>query len=123
MARTIGDIADEILALQAKRKELEDKADETKKAEDLLKTELFAAADKEALTLGGGRKSRWTIEPQVVPQAQDWDVFYAYIAKNKYFHLLQRRPAVKACQELWGQGKAIPGIEKFTSMKVNVKAV
>lgn len=122
MARTLGIIADEVLAKQLKRKKLEDQVDLIKKEEEVLKAELKLAADAESLTLGGGKKSKWTIEPQIVPQAQDWDAFYGYIAKEKYFHLLQRRPAVKACQELWGQGIVIPGIEKFTSMKVSVKA-
>jgi hypothetical protein len=88
-----------------------------------LKLELQVAADVAKLTQGGGKKSKFTIEDQTVPQGSNWDQFYDYIHTNKYFHLLQRRPAVKACQELWGQGVVIPGIDKFTMKKINVKGV
>jgi len=121
MARTIGDIADEVLAVQVKIKKKEDEVKALEEKADKLKEELRLAADAASLTSGGGKKSKFTIDPQIVPQASNWDQFHQYIYDNKYFHLLQRRPAVKACQELWEQNVAIPGIDKFTIMKVNVK--
>lgn len=121
--RTIGVISDEILAFQVKIKKKELEVKDMEEAASKLKEELRVAANAENLTAGGGKKSKFTIEPMTVPQASNWDLFHEYIADNKYFHLLQRRPAVKACQELWGQGVVIPGIDKFTSMKVNVKGV
>jgi len=121
VARTLEKISDDILVKQVKLKEAEDKVKTIEDEIKVLKDELKLAAEKEGLTLGGGKKSKWSIEPQIVPQASNWDLFYAYIKDNDYFHLLQRRPAVKACQELWGQGTMIPGIDKFTSMKVTVK--
>lgn len=123
MARTIGDVADEILALQLKIKKKEDEVKVLEEKEAKLKDELRLAAEAEGLTAGGGKKSKFTIDPQIVPQANNWDQFHEYIYLTKYFHLLQRRPAVKACQELWEQGVAIPGIDKFTTIKVNVKGV
>lgn len=121
--RSINDVADDILKLQSKRKKLEEEAEGIKKQEDVLKLELSTMADGAKLTFGGNKKSAWNITPQVVPQVANWDEFYEFIHEKKYYHMLQRRPAVKACQELWGQGGAIPGVEKFTSMKVNVKEV
>ena len=53
----------------------------------------------------------------------NWDEFCQYIAANNYFHLIQRRPGSKACQELWSQGTAIPGVDKFSQHKVQVKGV
>jgi hypothetical protein len=118
--RTINAVADDILKLRIKRKKLEAQAEEIKKQELEFEKELSELANEAKLTFGGNKKSKWAITPSIVPQAVDWDAFYDYIASKKYFHLLQRRPAVKACQELWGLGEAIPGIEKFTSMKVTV---
>lgn len=119
--RTIEHIADEVLGIQLKIKKKEDEVKVLEEQETKLKEELRLAAEKEGLTSGGGKKSKWTIAPDTVPQASNWDAFYQYIHDNKYYHLLQRRPAVKACQELWGQSTTIPGIDKFTKMKVNVK--
>lgn len=121
MARTVGEIADAVLALQLKIKKKELEVEDLKKATNELKEELKLAAEAVNLTSGGGKKSEFTIEPEILPQASNWDSFYQYIHDNKYFHLLQRRPAVKACQELWSQGTAIPGIDKFTKTKVTVK--
>lgn len=121
--RTIGDIADEVLVMQAKIKKKEDEVKVLEEKAAKLKEELRLAADAEGLTAGGGKKSKFTIDAQIVPQANNWDQFWAYIDSTKYFHLVQRRPAVKACQELWEQNIAIPGIDKFTIMKVNVKGV
>jgi hypothetical protein len=123
MDRAVGDIADEILILQLKIKKKEQEVEVLDDKVKGLKLELQVAADVAKLTQGGGKKSKFTIEDQTVPQGSNWDQFYDYIHTNKYFHLLQRRPAVKACQELWGQGVVIPGIDKFTMKKINVKGV
>jgi len=123
VTRTIGVIADEVLTVQLKIKKKEDEVKVLEEKEELLKEELRTVATAANLTSGGGKKSKFTIDPLIVPQASNWDLFHAYIYDNKYFHLLQRRPAVKACQELWEQGAAIPGIDKFTVIKVNVKGV
>lgn len=123
MARKIGEIADEIFVLQEAVKALELDVKGKKGEIEVLKTELLAAAAEENLTLGGGAASKFTIAPKVVPQAVDWDAFYAWMAKKKYFHLLQRRLTVAGCTELWEQGAKIPGVEKFTTTQVTVKGV
>lgn len=119
--RTLGKISDEILVLQREMKGHEDKAEDCKKRIEILKTELQAAADEQKLDKGGGKASSFTIKPLTVPQVANWDLFYEFILKNKYLHLLERRPGKSACTELWEQNKVIPGVEKFTMMKVNVK--
>lgn len=127
--RSINDVADDILKLQRERKKLEDKVEVIEGKEKVLKLELAKMAEEAKLTFGGNKKSAWTLSPSVVPQVADWDAFYAWIYEKKYGHMLQRRPAVKACQEIWsqldskGKGGTIPGVEKFTQVKVNVKEV
>lgn len=122
-ARTIGDIADEVLALQVKIKKKEDEVEELEAKRKALLEELKLAADGAQLTSGGGKKSKFTIELETVPHIADWDAFCAYMKDNSYFHLVQRRPGSKACQELWNLGTQIPGIDKFSQHKVRVKGV
>lgn len=121
--RSVNDIADEVLKLQAKRKKLESQAELIKKQEDDLKKELRELAESLKLTFGGNKKSAWKVEMNVVPQVADWDAFYAYIKAKDYFHLLERRPTVKGCRELWELGGKIDGVEKFSKMVVSVKEV
>lgn len=119
--RTLGLISDEILAKQKEIKHLNDLVEIAEKEKKVLCEELMVVADAQKLEKGGGKSSAFTIKPQTVPHVENWDMFYEYILENRYLHLLQRRPGVKACAELWEQGKMIPGVEKFTQMKVTVK--
>jgi hypothetical protein len=121
MARKIGEIADEIFVLQEEAKALEKEVQDKKKNIETLKVELIAAAALENLTLGGGAASKFKIEPKVVPQATDWDAFYAWMAKKKYFHLLQRRLTTTGCSELWEQNVKIPGVDKYVTTQATVK--
>lgn len=121
--RTIGDVSDAILAIKGQENALEEQAKELKMKREILEKELAELAAKEGLTVGGGVNSKWTVEEVTVPNIEDADQFYAYIHKKKWYHLLQRRPAVKACQELWEKGMRIPGIEKFAKIRVTVKGV
>lgn len=119
--RTLGLISDEILEKQKEIKRLNEQVDTAELQKKVLCEELMKAADDQKLEKGGGKASAFTIRPQTVPQVENWDLFYEFILKNKYLHLLQRRPGVQACAELWEQNKTIPGVEKFTQMKVTVK--
>lgn len=120
-ARTINDVATDIHKRNRERKKLSEKDDQLKKEIEALKTELIGMADEAQLTQGGFKLITWDIKPKTVPQCTDWDAFHAYIRDKNYFHLLQRRPTVTGCQELWSLGEDIPGIEKFTSREVTVK--
>lgn len=119
--RTLGQISDDILAKQKEIKKWSDHVEVLEAQRKVLQEELIAAADKQKLDKGGGSASAFTIKPHTVPQVANWDLFYEFILDNKYLHLLQRRPGVQACAELWEQNKVIPGVEKFTQMKVTVK--
>lgn len=121
--RTLSQIADDILAIRGKEEVHKNELKDLEEKRRTLEKELIAAAEKQGQSKGGGSKSTWTVSPDTVPQVTDWDAFYEFIAEKQWFHLLQRRPAVKACQELWTQGTVIPGTEKYTTMKVNVRGV
>jgi hypothetical protein len=121
--RTVAVISDEIFAVQAEVTALNKKIEGLEKEKARLSTELKAAAEEQGLTSGKGASSSFEIKDQTVPQVSDWDTFVAFAVENGYFHLFYRRPAVKACQELWELGETIPGVNKFTSNKVNVKGV
>ena len=119
--RTINDVAQEVLVRQNKRAKLEAQIKILEAEEKVLRAEIHEMAVKANLTYGGNKKSEWSLETQTVPQVADWDAFYAYIHKHKWYHLLNRRPTVKSCQELWSSGVVIPGVERYSSIKVTVK--
>ena len=72
---------------------------------------------------GKGKLASFTIGTSAVPQVKDWDLFYKYIYKNKFGHLLERRPSVTGCRELFDTKGNITGVEKFTKRKINLRGV
>lgn len=84
-----------------------------------VETALLAQLDKEETTNGGGKLATVSITEAIVPNVTDWDSFYKYIARMKYYHLLERRPSVTGCRELFETKGAIPGVMPFTKRKLN----
>jgi hypothetical protein len=121
MAKTISELSDEIFAVKLAIKNHNEQIDALKDEQDRLEKLLVEAAEAQGLERGGGKTSTFKIEPHTVPQVTDWDALYKFIARNKYYHLLQRRLSTTSFTELWEQGKNVPGTEKFTKTKVTVK--
>lgn len=84
-----------------------------------VETALLAQLDKEQTTNGGGKLATVSVTESIVPNVTDWDSFYKYIARMKYYHLLERRPSVTGCRELFETKGAIPGVMPFTKRKLN----
>lgn len=121
MAKTISELSDEIFGIKLEIKSLNDEIDALKERQEQLEGELVTAAEAQGLERGGGKTSTFKVEPHTVPQVVDWDAVYKYIAKHKFYHLLQRRLSTTAFTELWEQGENVPGTEKFTKTRVTVK--
>jgi hypothetical protein len=54
------------------------------------------------------------------PQVEDWDKFYAYIARTKAWELLTRALGKAAIKERWDNKKEIPGVVAFNAVKVSI---
>ena len=119
---TIGKKIDKLSELRAKKSELEKavagvegeiKDLESVIMEDLEKSDTDRASSKSGMV---------SVKSAVVAQVIDWDAFYAYIYKNKFGHLLQRRVSEPAWRELQEQGKKVPGTEPFSRKKLHFTA-
>lgn len=86
---------------------------------DAVESSIFEHLDREGTTNGGGKTATVTVGESVVPNVTDWDAFYKYIARMKYFHLLERRPSTTGCRELFETKGAIPGVVPFTKRRLN----
>lgn len=96
------------------------KADKTKLEETIL-----IELDKEGLSKATGSRATVSISKIIVPTVENWDKLYAYIARNKAFHLLERRPASKPWREEVESrnGKAIPGVSEFEKTSLNLRSL
>jgi hypothetical protein len=119
----ISKIIDDMKANRDARGDLGEKMKELENEYGRLEILLFEAMDKEGVTKTSSTKATASISTSVVPQVEDWDEFYKYIHKNKFYHLLERRPSAAGCREIMeGKGK-LPGVVPFVRRKINLRTI
>ena len=120
---TVGAKIDALHALREEKRQLEELLKAKAQEIDLAENELIEQMDQQNITKSTGSKATVSISTSVKPSVEDWDAFYAYIHKNKYHHLLERRPSVTGCRELFDTKGKIPGVVPFTQRKLNIRSV
>lgn len=74
-------------------------------------------------TGAAGRLYRVQIKDKEIPKVNDWNKFWDYIAINKRFDLLQKRPSDKAIMAMVEADQMPPGIETVLIPDVSVTKV
>ena len=120
---TVGAKIDALHALREEKRQLEELLKAKAQEIDLVENDLIEQMDQQNISKSTGTKATVSITTSTKPSVEDWDVFYAYIHKNKYYHLLERRPSVTGCRELFDHKGAIPGVVPFTQRKLNIRSV
>lgn len=120
---TTGAIIDDIWAMREEKRRLES---EVKEVEARIKTaqdDLMERMKSEGIEKATGSKASVSLSSTVVADVQDWDAFWPYIAKNKFWHLVQKRVSDPAYRELLDLGKKVPGVQPFTKHAVLVRTL
>jgi hypothetical protein len=120
---TIGAKIDKLHALREQKRALEEQIRQLSGQMDVLENDLIAQMDTEGVSKSTGNSATVSISTSVKPSVDDWDAFYAYIHRFKYYHLLERRPSVTGCRELLEIKGKIPGVVPFTQRKLNIRSV
>lgn len=120
---TVGEMIDRLAAKRAEIREAGAELKRLKEDEERIEAEVLERFDELGTGTGSSKVHAATANEDVVPQVVDWDAFYEYLHHNKYYHLLQRRPSTPGCRELFEKGDAIPGVEKFTRRKINLRSL
>lgn len=125
-ARLTGTLGANIDAMWALREEKR-AADTVVKAIEVrikeLETTMFELLDAQETTKSQGKKASVSITETVVGNVEDWEALWPYIAKNKFFHLVQKRVSDPGLRELWAMGKKTPGVVPFTKRSLNVRSL
>lgn len=119
--KTLGDLVDKLHDIREKKRVAEDVVKGIEEEYRQVEAELMALADEQVTTVGKGKAGAFSIVESVLPQVEDWDAFWKFIYKNKYGHLVERRPSVTGCRELFETKGAIPGVNKFVKRKINLR--
>lgn len=120
---TIGKKIDAIYKLREKIRGFEEQIKILAKEKEELEYKLLEQMETEGLTKSTGKNASVTISDSVRPTVEDWDVFYTYIHKKKFYHLLERRPSVTGCRELFEKYGKIPGVVPFTKRTVTMRTL
>jgi hypothetical protein len=121
--RTIGAKIDKLHKLREQKRLLEEKIKLLVAEMDALENELVTQMDAEGVIRSTGKAATVSIGESIRPSVDDWDAFYAYIHRNKYYHLLEKRPSVSGCRELFETKGKIPGVVPFTQRKLNMRTI
>lgn len=120
---TIGDKIDALHDLREQKRKLEEQVKQVQHKMDSVELELLEQMDKQGVTKSTGGKATVSVTESVKPAVDDWEAFYKYIHRYKYYHLLERRPSVTGCRELLETKGKIPGVVPFTQRKLNMRSL
>jgi hypothetical protein len=111
-------LIESLCSLKREKKALEAKVGSVDEQIADVELRILEAMDAEGVILTKSPVGKVTVSESVYPAVEQWDQFYEFIHENKYFHLLERRPAVLAYRELLNLGRPVPGVLPFTKRKV-----
>lgn len=125
VAETIGTQIDQIYSLKQDKKRAEDKVKEIVALISAKEITLVESLDAAGTTAARGHLASASINESVVPQVENWDVFYAFIRRHNKFELLERRPAAAAFRELAAlrRDNTVPGLVPYTKRTLTTTKV
>lgn len=120
---SIGALIDNMWALRELKRKQEAATKETEAKIEIVTAQLLETMDSDGVVKSTGKSASASITEQVRPDVKDWDEFYKFIHKNKYWHLLERRPSVTGCRELFETKGKVPGVEPYVKRTINLRTV
>lgn len=120
MTDSLGYKADEFFYLRERKRELEAALEAVEHEMSDKEAELLAAMDAQGVSKISGKTSTISVSESVKPSVEDWSEFENYIHANRYFHLLERRPSVLGCRELFEKNGRIPGVVPYVQRKLRM---
>ena len=117
-----GTTVDKLVSLRNKKRDLEASVKSLEGQIEELQSQLLEEMETAGVDKFSGKLGTVSISTNVVANVEDWDALYPYIAKNKLWHLLQRRVSDPAYRELLDAGKKVPGVQPFSKKRLNLRA-
>lgn len=117
-----GATVDQLIKLREKKRDLEASVKSLEGQIEDMQSQLLEQMEASGTDKLSGKLGTASISTSVVANVEDWDALYPYIAKNKLWHLLQRRVSDPAYRELLDAGKKVPGVQPFNKKRLNLRA-
>jgi hypothetical protein len=125
MPEHLGQVADEYKRVSGIRLDMDKEVAKVKARETELKNHLIDNIDADSEAGVMGRNYQAIIKTNYRPRmdAEYWPQFYAFVAENDRFDLLQKRLSDTAVMELLNAGEEVPGVERMTVKDVSIRKV
>lgn len=118
---TLGKLIDFMYNTREELRDLQKQEKKFKEQLELFENEILKRLDAEDTIKANGRCATAIVTEKVVPSVKDWDSFHTYIIEHNLPYLLERRPSVVACRELFTMGEEIPGVEPYTERSISLR--
>lgn len=112
---------DALFKLRERLREIQQQEKDQSELIGAAETVLMETMEREGVDKSTGKLATVSISEVVTGNVVDWDALWAYIYKNKFGHLLQRRVSDPAVRELFETKGKVPGVEPFTKRKLNLR--
>ena len=123
MTLSIGAKIDQLQQHREQKRALEAQIKALVEQMDAIELDLIKTMDSQGLERGAGKLASVSISSLTRPSVEDWDAFHAYIHKNKFYHLLEKRPSVAGCNELFEKKGKIPGVVPYIKRQINLRSL
>lgn len=120
---TLGATIDQMWTLREKKRSLDAQTKTVEAEIKTLETTMFELLDAQDTRTAEGKCASVSINEAVVANVEDWESLWPWIAKNKFFHLIQKRVSDPGMRELWALGKVVPGVQPFTKRTLSLKSL
>lgn len=120
---TLGACIDKMWQLREDKRALDAQIKAVEADIKALETDMFGLLDAQDTRKAEGKHASVSVNESVVCNVEDWDALWPWIAKNKFFHLVQKRVSDPGIRELWALGKVIPGTQPFTKRTLSLKSL
>lgn len=120
---TTGQLSDKYFLLREQKRAHEESIKQIEGDMKVIEAQLIAQMDQDGITKATGKKATVSISTNPKPNVIDWDEFWGYIHKHKYYYLLEKRPSVSGCNELFEKKGKIPGVVIFEQRRINMRAL
>lgn len=120
---TIGAKIDALNKIRDQKRDLEKEISLLEKEYAGIEAELITLMDDSGVHKSSGKHASASITESTKPAIEDWDAFYKFVRRNNMFHLLEKRPSVTGCRELFEMKRKIPGCVPFVQRKLNLRSL
>ena len=124
MADKKGEIVNNLIQIRNEIRAAEEVVKKLKEDYNNLQEDLLSKMRDDKLEKISGTDGTASISVTEVANVTDWEKFYRYIARNKAYYMLQKRVADAIYRETLEErsGRAIPGVETFKKVRLNLRS-